>query len=163
MKRSVITMGPRAAPNPRPAKPAALLLAALLAACSKNPDAAAKRASIQAMGPASIRILPAPQQYPWCLAYTVSEKGVIRQLTMSQSNESLPCKAGEAIGDTTYAIPPAEGKVRVYVIFSDRKLDALPIGAQVHEMAKSPAFSAMDLRAPGLVLMETLDFTPQKP
>jgi hypothetical protein len=141
----------------------ALVLAALLAACSKSPDAATKRASIQVMGPASIRIIPAAQQYPWCLAYTVSEKGVIRQLTMSQSNESLECKAGEAIGDTTYAIPPAEGKARIYVIFSDRKLEALPIGAQVHEMAKSPAFTAMDLRAPGLVLMETLEFTPKQP
>jgi hypothetical protein len=144
-------------------KRSVLFLAALLAACSTGRDQASKRASIQAVGPASIRIVPAPQQYPWCLAYTVSEKGVVRQLTMSPSNESFECKAGEAIGDTTYAIPPAEGKVRIHVIFSDRKLDALPIGAQMHEMGKSSTFTAMDLRAPGLVLMETLEFTPKQP
>jgi hypothetical protein len=138
----------------------ALLLSALIAACSPAREAAPRRAAIQASGPASIRILPAEHQLPYCLVFTASESGVIRQLTMTPANESIPCPAGEPIGGTDYRIPPGEGRVRVHVVFSDRALDALPIGVQVHELGSSPTFSAMDLRAPGQVLLETLDFTP---
>ncbi len=133
----------------------------LVAACSPGREAAPRRAAIQATGPASIKIVPGPGQPPYCLAFTVSETGVVRQLTMSAANESIPCAAGEAIGATEYRIPPAEGKVRVYVILSDRKLDATPIAGQVRELGKSPGFSAMDLRAPGHVVLETLEWIPQ--
>ena len=109
-----------------------------------------------ATGPASIEILPSAGQPPYCLVFTVSEKGIVRQLTMSPSNESIPCAAGQPIGGTAYRIPPAEGKVRVHVILSDRKLDATPIAGQVRELGRSPGFSAMDLRAPGRVVLETL-------
>jgi hypothetical protein len=139
---------------------AAIAAAIALAACGQKVSPAARRASLEVVGPASIKVIPAPQQYPFCLVYTASEKGIIRQLTMSPKNESFECKPGEPVGGTPYLIPANEGKVRVYVIFSDRKLDATPIGASVHEMGKSPTFNAMDLRAPGLVVMETLEFSP---
>jgi hypothetical protein len=138
-----------------------LLFAVLLTACSPSRATAPRRAAIQAVGPASIKILPGAGQPPYCLAFTVSEKGVIRQLTMSPANESIPCVAGEPLGGTEYRIPPAEGPVRIHVIFSDRELDATPIAAQVRELGKSPTFSAMDLRAPGQVVLETLEWTPR--
>ncbi len=75
---------------------------------------------------------------------------------MNPENESIPCPAAQLVGGTAYQVPVGEGRVRVHVVFSDRKLDATPIGLQVHELGKSPAFSAMDLRAPGQVLLETL-------
>jgi hypothetical protein len=140
---------------------APLFFTLLIAACSSRSEAPARRATLQIVGPASIKIIPAEKQYPYCLAYTVSEKGIVRQLTMSPENASFECKAGEPVGGQTYFTPANEGKVRVYVLFSDRKLEALPIGAQVHEMARTPGFTAMDLRAPGLVVMETLEFTPK--
>ena len=143
----------------------------LLAACShtdangdassqRAPPAGAGRATLQAVGPASIKILPSERQPPYCLAFTVAEKGAVRQLTMTPTNESIPCSAGEPVGGTEYRIPPSEGKVRVYVVFSDRKLDATPIGLQVHELGRGVGLTAMDLRAPGQVLLETLEFDP---
>jgi hypothetical protein len=133
----------------------------VLAACSSSREAAPHRATLEVTGPASIKILPSAGQAPYCLVFTVSEKGVSRQLTMSQANESIPCPAGAPVGGTEYRIPAAEGAVRVHVIFSDRALDATPIAAQVRELGKSPAFSAMDLRAPGQVSLETLAFSPK--
>jgi len=135
----------------------------LLAGCSRGPSAStgARRASLQALGPASIVILPGERQPPYCLAFTAAEQGTVRQLTMAPANESIPCPAGEPLGGTEYRIPPGEGKVRVYVIFSDRKLDATPIGAQIRELGKGGSLTAMDLRAPGQVLLETLEFEPQ--
>jgi hypothetical protein len=105
-------------------------------------------------------IVPAEHQPPYCLAFTASELSVVRQLTMNPENESLPCPAGEPVGGTDYRIPAAEGKVRVYLVFSDRKLDAGPIAAQIRELGRSGGLTAMDLRAPGQVLLETLAFDP---
>ena len=141
---------------------AAMLGAATLAAVCSRPAPATRRAELVAVGPSSIKLLPAEGQPAYCLAFTVAEKGVVRHLTMSEENESLPCPAHAPVGGTEYRIPPAEGKVRVYLVFSDRKLDARPIAAQMHELGGKPGFSAMDLRAPGSVLLETLEFTPAK-
>ncbi len=139
-------------------------LVLLVAACAPRASGsteAAPRATIQAVGPASIKILPAERQPPYCLAFTASEHGIVRQLTMTAANESVPCAAGEPLGGTEYRIPPGEGKVKVYVVFSDRKLDALPVGVQIHELGKGGSLTAMDLRAPGQVVLETLEFEPR--
>lgn len=139
-----------------------MVVAALLfAACSPSREAAPHRATLVPTGPASIEVLPSAGQPPYCLVFTVSEKGIVRQLTMSPSNESIPCAAGKPIGGTSFRIPPAEGKVRIHVILSDGKLDATPIAQQVRELGKGPGFSAMDLRAPGRVFLETLELSPQ--
>jgi hypothetical protein len=140
--------------------PPGALVVLLLAACSSGRDADASRATLRPVGPAQVEILPAEHQPPFCLAFTVSERGVVRQLTMTPQNESIPCPAGEPVGGTSYRMPPAEGKVRIHLVFSDRALDATPIGLQVHELAHSPGFSAMDLRAPGQVRLATLEFEP---
>ncbi len=134
----------------------ALLLVIAFAACSPGRAPGARRATLEAAGPGTIHIVPAEHQPPYCLAFAVSEKGIVRQLTMTPTNESIPCPAGKPVGGAAYQVPAGEGRVRVHVVFSDRKLDATPIGAQVHELGRSPGFSAMDLRAPGQVLLETL-------
>ena len=139
----------------------ACALAALAAACTPS-KAPPRRAELIAAGPASIELVPTEGQPAYCLVFTIAEKGVVRHLTMSEANESVPCPAHVPVGGTTYRIPPAEGKVRVHLVFSDRPLDARPIAAQMHELGAAAGFSAMDLRAPGNVLLETLEFTPQR-
>lgn len=134
-------------------------LLVLLAGCT-SPTPPAKRVSLKAVGPASIQLVPAPGQLPYCLVFTRAESGIVRQLTPLDPNEAIPCPAGAPIGGTTYAIPKAEGKVRIYVVLADRVIDGRPLGAQVRELGANPGFSAMDLRAPGNVVLETLDFTP---
>lgn len=132
-----------------------------LAACS-SPTPPAKRVTLKAVGPASIQLVPAEGQLAYCLVYTRAENGVVRQLTPLDPNEAIPCPAGAPIGGVTYAIPPAEGKARIYVVLSDRAIDGRPVAAQVRELGATASFSAMDLRAPGNVALETLEFTPAR-
>jgi hypothetical protein len=134
-----------------------LFLALVLAGCAPS-KGAAHRAEIVALGPSSIHVVPAEGQPPFCLVYTASERGVVRLLTMNEEGASFECPARQPVGGTPYKVPPGEGKVRVYVIFSDRRLEAAPVSAQVHEMAGG--LTAMDLRAPGNVVLETLELTP---
>jgi hypothetical protein len=135
-----------------------LLLALLLVpACTQPP--AAHRAEVVKLSPSTIQVVPAEGQPPFCLAYTASEKGVVRHLTSSAAS-SLECPARQPIGGVRYEIPKGEGKVWIYVIFSDKQLEAAPISAQVHEMGRGGGLTAMDLRAPGNVVLETLEFTP---
>jgi hypothetical protein len=136
-----------------------VVLALLLAGCS-SPPPPAKRVSLKAAGPASIELVPAAGQLPYCLVYTRTESGIVRQLTPIDPNEAIPCPAGAPIGGSSYAIPKAEGKVRIFVVLSDRVIDGRPVSAQVRELGATPGFSAMDLRAPGNVALETLEFTP---
>lgn len=138
---------------------ACLALALALAAC-RSPAPPPKRVSVKAVGPATIQLVPAEGQLPYCLVFARAESGVVRQLTPLDPNEAIPCPAGAPIGGATYAIPKAEGKVRVYVVFADRAIDGRPLGAQVRELGATPGFSAMDLRAPGNVALEMLEFTP---
>src|SRR5262245_5771448 len=103
--------------------------------CSTQGAAPDRRVTLQEVGGSTVKLLPTADQLPFCLVFTVSEKGIVRQLTMTSMNHSVPCSAGKPIGDVAYRIPPSEGNVRIHVLFSDRKLDATPIGAQVHELA----------------------------
>jgi hypothetical protein len=139
------------------------LAGALLCSCSTGAPAkgSAKGMELQEVGAASVKLVPAEGQLPYCLVFTVSERGVVRQLTMRRDRAAIPCPAGKAVGGTVYRIPPEEGAVRIHVIFADRRADADPIAQQVHDLAaQNPKFSAMDLRAPGTVHAETLEFTP---
>jgi hypothetical protein len=139
----------------------ALALLCFPLACSKPGGSAGQRAELKPIGPAAVQILPAPGQLPFCLAFTASEHGVVRQLTMPKDRLAVPCAQGEPIGGVTYRIPPEEGKVRIYVLFADQPIKADPIGAQVHEVASAGRpLTGMDLRAPGKVFLETLEFTP---
>ncbi|MCC6554424.1 MAG: hypothetical protein IT372_15710 [Polyangiaceae bacterium] len=134
----------------------------LLVSCSQpGAEKPGRRAEIQEAGPATIKVVPAGGQLPFCLVFTASERGVVRHLTMTEEGVSIPCKAGEPIGGVTYRIPPQEGKVRVYVVFSDQAMKSSPIAAQIHELfTAGQQLTAMDLRAPGAVHLEALQFTP---
>jgi hypothetical protein len=135
----------------------ALFLAAACGACS-SPPAAAKRVEMESVGPGAVRLVPRPGQLPFCLVLTVAESGVVRQLTPLDPNEAIPCPPGAPIGGVTYRLPRAEGAVRLHVVFADRRIDGRPIAAQVRELGASRAFTAMDLRAPGNVALETLSY-----
>jgi len=140
---------------------ARLALALSLAACT-SPAPPAKRVSLKTVGPASIQLVPAGGQLPYCLVFTRAESGIVRQLTPLDPNEAIPCPAGAPIGGATYRIPKADGKIRIHVVLSDRAIDGRPVAAQVRELGATPGFSAMDLRAPGNVLMETIELAPAR-
>ncbi|MFT3765583.1 MAG: hypothetical protein QM820_08725 [Minicystis sp.] len=137
----------------------ALIFTLALAACSSSAPPA-QRVEVKAVGPASIELIPAAGLPPFCLVYTIAEKGIVRQLTPLEPNEAIPCPAGAPIGGTRYKTPPAEGKVQIHVVFADRAIDGRPIAAQIRELGHTPGFSAMDLRAPGNVLLVSTAFTP---
>ena len=140
-----------------------LLLALLILSPACAPSKApARRAGIVSLGPSTIHVVPAEGQPPYCLVYSASATGVVRLLTMNAAGTMFECPAGQPIGGVAYEIPPAEGKVRIYVIFSDRALEAAPLSAQVHEMGTRAGLTAMDLRAPGNVVLETLELTPSE-
>jgi hypothetical protein len=133
----------------------------LLLGCTPSKSSTAKRAEIQEVGASTVKFVPAENQPPFCLLFTVSERGVVRQLTINREKTSMPCEAGKPIGNTVYRIPPEEGKIRAHLIFSDRALESSPLATQVHDLAASnPKFMALDLRAPGQMMVETLEFTP---
>jgi hypothetical protein len=139
----------------------ALIPLALLSSCSPPEGQGGRRAEIREVGPATLKLLPAAGQLPFCLVFTASERGVVRQLTMTEDGLSIPCKAGEPIGNVTYRIPPEEGKVRIYVVFSDQQMKAVPIATQIHELVRAgQPLTAMGLRAPGAVQIEALEFAP---
>jgi hypothetical protein len=140
-------------------KLAPITLALSLAACGPS-KSAPKRVELVQVGPSSFKLIPAAGQPPFCLVLTMAESGIVRQLTPLEPNEAIPCPAGEPIGGVTYKIPPAEGKAKIFVVFSDRKIDGHPVATQVREMGANPAFSAMDLRAPGNVVLEKLELKP---
>jgi hypothetical protein len=138
-----------------------LAIGVSLMGCTPSKSSAPKRAWIEELGGSTVNIIPAEGQPPYCLVFTVSAKGVVRQLTMNRENTSVPCEAKKPIGGVSYRIPVAEGKIRAHILFSDRKLEAGPMATQIHELAgENPQFTALDLRAPGQVMIETLEFTP---
>lgn len=139
----------------------ALMLALLAAACEKAGAPAPPRVDVERVGPASVKLIPRPGQHPFCLVLTVAENGVVRQLTPLDPNESIACPAGAPIGAGTYAlaIRPQDGAVRIHVVLSDRKLDGAPVAAQVRELGRDRRLTAMDLRAPGNVALETIELS----
>jgi hypothetical protein len=139
--------------------PILLALTACTPAASKQPEGV--RFRIERLGPASIQILPNVGQLPYCMAFTASDRGVVRLLTMSAKNEAFKCDAGQPVGGTNYHVPPEEGPVRVIVVFADQQIEATPIAAQVREISfKQRKVNGMDLRAPGTVTVESIDFVP---
>jgi hypothetical protein len=131
----------------------------VLSACpEKRPPP--RRAELRKLSGTSVRIVPAPGQLPYCLVFTLSTTGVIRQLTMDRENLSVECQAGEPIGGVSYRFPVNEGTVRIYILFSDRRLNASSIAPQIVEKAKEPSLNVTDLRLPGRANAEVLEFSP---
>jgi hypothetical protein len=139
----------------------ALATAIVGAGCPSQRSTAAKRVELRRIGGELIQLVPAENQPEYCLVFSLSERGVIRQLTMSRDNHSLRCEAGKPIG-RTYRIPREEGAVKLRILLSDQRLSGRSVAEQLDELRDKPNWSAMDLRMPGQVYVETLDFSPEE-
>ncbi|WP_426754105.1 hypothetical protein [Myxococcus sp. Y35] len=120
------------------------------------------RAQLRKTGPTTVEVIPSEGQLPYCMLYTVSEKGVIRQLTLTRENRSIRCDANKPVAHTSFRIPYQEGKVRMYIFFSNERIPAGPVAQQLYELRGQERINAMDLRLPGQVFVETLEFTPEE-
>ena len=129
-----------------------------LAACSRT-NTPAHRVEIRKISGDTVQIVPNDGQMQYCLVFTHSGKGVVRQLTMSRNNVSVKCPADEPVLGQAYKIPVEEGPVKINVFFSDQRLEAASVANQLTEMA-SMSFSPIDFRLPGKVVVEILDFIP---
>lgn len=142
-----------------------VLVAACLAAamgCAKK-DEVVDRVLLVPTGGSTFQLKATEGQYPYCLAYTVSQKTkVIRQLTMSKKNLSYECPAGQAIGRRTYRVPAEDGPVRIWVLFSSQPLNAGSIAQQLLELPDRSQVSVLDLRVHGNAAIESHDFTPEE-
>jgi hypothetical protein len=133
--------------------------AVLAVACTKPAPPVAHRLEIRTVTGNTVQFIPAADQLPYCLIYTLSDKGVTRQMTLTRSNQSVQCPAGEPVLGLRFRMPADEGRVRVHVLFSDQRLQAAALAAQIVEMT-SPGFNPNDLRLPGRVVLDTLDYVP---
>lgn len=140
---------------------AALALAAVGCEGQKQAEST-KRATLTHLGGSLIEVVPAEGQLPYCMVFTVAEKGTVRQLTLTRENRSIRCEAKKPVANRSFRIPPNEGKVAVYVFFSNERVQAGPIAQQLYEAAPRGQVSAMDFRAPGQLFVERLDFIPEE-
>jgi hypothetical protein len=133
-------------------------------ACVKvTKEKPAARAELRQMMGDTFELIPTEGQLPYCLVFTRSESGVIRQLTMTHGNRSVPCETGRPIGGVRYRVPTTEGPVKVHVFFSDQRLNAGSLARELYEHKGDPSFHPMNLRLPGNVYVQTFEFNPQPP
>jgi len=137
------------------------LLAVVALGCQGGRDERPTRAEVRKTGPATMEVVPRDGQLPYCMLFTVSEKGVIRQLTLTRENRSIRCDANKPVAHTSFRVPVQEGKVKVYIFFSDDRIPAGPVAQQLYDLRANERINAMDLRLPGRVFVETLEFTPE--
>lgn len=140
---------------------AVLAVVALCAGCDDKKSDRPTRAQLRKTGAATVEVIPSEGQLPYCMLYTVSEKGVIRQLTLTRENRSIRCDPNKPIANTSFRIPAQEGKVRMYIFFSDDRVPAGPVTQQLHDLRGQERINAMDLRLPGRVFVEILEFSPE--
>src|SRR6187549_2970262 len=134
------------------------LLGLLLFGCENKPPPVAHRVEVREAGDL-LELLPKEGNPPYCLVYSIAERGTIRQLTMNEENDSFDCPSGSPIAKTGFRIPKNEGKARIYVIFSDQKLSASTVAQQINDLG-TPNFNALDLRVPGKAVTDVLEYTP---
>jgi hypothetical protein len=145
-----------------PAKRVLLTCAFLLWGCKSGPSQPTERIELRKLGGELIELWPLAGLPPNCLVFSISQGGVVRQLTKNAEGTSVGCPPGQAIGGHPFQIPGREGKVRIYAIFSDQKLAADPIAEQVVEHGKKADFSVLDLRAPGRLVTDMVQFVPDE-
>jgi hypothetical protein len=133
------------------------------AGCTKDDKAGTpQRAQVRKVSGATMEVVPSNGQLPYCLLFTVSEKGIIRQLTMTRENRSIKCDSGKPIANTSFRVPTQEGKVKVYVIFSDQRIQAGSVAQQLYELRDRPRITGIDFRLPGQAFVESLEFVPEE-
>lgn len=136
----------------------ALTLLLAVAVCSKFREAPS-RTQLKKVTGSTFELIPQADQLPYCLAYTVSEQGVIRQLTMAADNLSFECPGGEVIGHHAFRVPPTEHSVKVMLLFTNQRINAGSVSEQLIEAPHPASLTAMDLRLPGQATLEVLEFT----
>jgi hypothetical protein len=144
--------------------PWAVAVLVLGAACTedKSKSGPPARAQLRKVSGSTIEIVPTEGQLPFCLVYTVSQKGIIRQLTMTRENRSIKCDAGKPIANTSFRVPTQEGPVRVYIVFTDQRVQAGSMAQQLMDKQNQQRLTAMDFRLPGQAFVEMLEFTPEE-
>jgi hypothetical protein len=142
--------------------PWAVAVLALGVGCSGGNQSAHKRAEIRKVSGSTMEVVPSEGQLPYCLLYTVSQKGVIRQLTMTRENRSIKCEAGRPIANSSFRVPVQEGTVKVYIIFSNERVQAGSVAQQLFELQGRERVTGMDFRLPGQAFVELLEFTPEE-
>jgi hypothetical protein len=130
--------------------------------CSKSESSArVQRVTLTQKSAITFELVPAPDQPPYCHVFTTTATGVIWLQTPTLDNLSIDCPAGQPITGAALRVPKREGKVKVHVIFSDRRLEAGPLQMQVQEMVQQlKPVTAVDLRAPGKVVVDMVEFLP---
>lgn len=139
----------------------ALAAAVVGVGCKQGAPAVPTRAELQTLGGSTMQLVPKEGQHPYCMVFTVSEKGVIRQLTMTRENRSIKCEPGKPVAHARFRVPVEEGKVRVYIFFTDQRVQAGSVAQQLNDLRGKPGLTAMDFRLPGSAAVEVLEFTPQ--
>jgi hypothetical protein len=141
-----------------PARRFALLFGLFLLGCEKKPPPVAHRVEMRQAGDL-LELVPKEGTPPYCLVYSIAEGGTIRQLTMNEENDSFDCPAGAPIAKSGFRIPKKEGKVRIYIIFSDQKLSASSVAQQINDLGTA-TFNTLDLRVPGKAVTDVIEYTP---
>jgi hypothetical protein len=146
---------------------AALLVLALAAGglgCSKSEASArAQRVNVVQKSPTSFELVPSEGLPPYCHVFMVTATGYVQHHTATATDDllSLECPAGAVITNRALKVPKREGKVKAYVIFSDQPIEGRPISNQINDLvSQRQPVTAFDLRAPGRVIVETLEFNP---
>ena len=141
-----------------------LVLGAGLVACSKPaPPSRAQRVTLIQKNGSSFELVPADGLPPHCHVFAVTATGYVQLHTATEDQLSLDCPAGAPITGRALRVPKREGKVSMYVIFSDRRIESAPLSMQIQEMvSQQKPVTAVDLRAPGRVVVEMAEFTPSE-
>ena len=140
----------------------ALGLALVVIGCDKRGSTQdTARFRVEALDRSTVNLIPSPGQLPFCLAFSASDSGVVRLLTMTGQNEAIVCDPGVPIGGVSYRIPDEDGHVRLIVVFTDQAIEAAPLASQVREISyKRGKVTGMDLRAPGTITVDSIEFNP---
>ena len=101
-------------------------------------------------------------QYPLSVAAGADGRLVVADRTLP-GLWSVADGAGTILfqGKKTFRTPLNEGPVKVYVFFGSQPLNSASVSQQILDARDRQALSLMDMRLPGSVSLEVLDFEPE--
>jgi hypothetical protein len=145
------------------ARPLGLLLFPLLASSCLTSEPVPARAEIRKTDGSHVAIVPTQGQLPYCLVFAAGPDGSVRLQTVTADDLSIECDAGKPIGGQVWSIPSHDDPIRLFIVFSDRTLQATSTAQQIREgLEENAKITPMDLRAPGQVTMEVIEVLPAK-
>jgi hypothetical protein len=141
-------------------------LALLLVMCKKNDtvkeSSRLNRVALTRIDREQFALVPSEGQHPYCIVYSVSERGLIRQLTMPEDDQSLGCPANQPIGGTTYRVPAIDGKTRLFFLMSSTPLKVSSVTRQLLEVKDKSGLNVFDFRLPGAATLDVVTFDPSE-